>query len=147
MKRAGAALRTFGLLAGCGGSGLQSPVALRRQATLICKHTAPVSAPSASELSVAQLTAFLGQGTSSLQSQLARLQALPVPVGEVGDVYHDALGGLSAQLHALRTTTAAIKRGQDPALAFKALEAQLGPLEKQADNAWTALQIPACVER
>ena len=147
MKRAAAALVMAGILAGCGGSGLQSPVALRRQATEICEHTAPVSAPSASELSVAQLTAFLSQGTTSLQSQLTQLQALRVPAGEVGDVYHDALLALGAQLRALRTTTAAIKRGQDPALAFKALESQLGPLEKQADNAWNALQIPACVER
>ena len=147
MRLAGAALLTAGVLAGCGSSGLNSPVALRREATDICKHTAPVSPPSASELSPAQLTAFLSQGTTSLQGQLSQLQALSLPPGEVGDVFHDALGALTAELRALRSTTAAIKRGQDPALAFKALEAQLGPLEKQATNAWNALQIPACVER
>lgn len=148
MKRIGAAVLAAMIISGCGGSsGLDSPVALRRAATAICKHTAPVKAPPAGEATSRQLTAFLSQGAANLQSQLSRLQKLHSATGEVGDVYHDALAALSSQLRALRATTAAIKRGQDPALAFKALQAQLSPFEKQAGNAWVALQIPACVER
>lgn len=148
MRRIDAAVLAAVIISGCGGgSSLDSPVALRRAATAICKHTAPVKAPPAGEPSSRQLTAFLSNGTANLEGQLGRLQKLHFATGEVGDVYHDALLALSSQLGALRATTAAIKRGQDPALAFKALQAQLSPLEKQADNAWVALQIPACVER
>ncbi len=148
MRRIGAAVLAAVIISGCGGSsGLDSPVALRRAATAICEHTAPVKAPPAGEPTPTQLTAFLSQGTANLQSQLTRLQQLHIATGEVADVYRDALGALASQLHALRATTSAIKQGQDPALAFKALQAQLSPLQRQADNAWTALQIPACVER
>jgi hypothetical protein len=148
VNRIGAAALAAVILSGCGGSsGLDSPVALRRAATAICKSTAPVKAPPAGEPSSKELTAFLSEGTSNLQSQLTRLTQLHSATGEVGDVYRGALGALSSQLRALRAATAAIKRGEDPALAFKALQAQLSSLQQQADNAWVALQIPACVER
>lgn len=133
------------VIAGCGG-GLASPVALRRQATDICKDTSSVSPP-ANPTAIDQLTAFLSRGRASLSNEVGRLGRLPASSGEVKAVYRAALGAMAAQAHALRAAAAAIQRGEDPALAFRALEQQLAPLEKQADNAWLALQIPACLER
>lgn len=147
MRRLAGALITAVIIAGCGGgSGLASPVALRRQATDICKDVSHI-VPPANPTLVAGLTSFLSRGTANLEAERGQLRQLRVPAGEVGDIYGAALAALAKQIHALHTATASIRLGQDPALAVKALQAQLGPLQQQADSAWVSLQIPACVER
>lgn len=145
MRRVAPALLTAAILVGCG-SGLASPVTLRKHATDICKDASLVNVPANPTL-IGPLTSFLSRGTANLEAELGQLQRLSAPPGEVGAVYGAALRALAAQVDALRAANVAIKRGEDPAMAFKALQAALAPLEKQADNAWVALQIPACLER
>jgi hypothetical protein len=145
VRRIAAALLAAATVAGCGGSGLGSPVALRRRATDICidaPHLRPPSDPTV----VTQLTAFVSHGIRNLEGEITQLHRLSAGSGEVGAVYGAALRALGAQVSTLHAALAAINRGQDPALAFRALGQQLRPLEKQADNAWGALQIPACLE-
>ena len=145
MRRLAPALLTAAILAGCG-SGLASPVTLRKHATDVCKDASLVNVPANPTL-IGPLRSFLSRGTANLEAELGQLQRLSAPSGEVGAVYGAALRALAAEVGALRAANAVIKRGQDPATAFKALQAALAPLEKQADNAWVALQIPACLER
>lgn len=144
MRRIAAALLTAAIAAGCGG-GAASPVALHRRATDICIDAPHIKAP-ADATAVAQLTVFVSNGIHNLEAELTQLQRLRGVSGEVGAIYGAALRALGGQVQALRAALATINRGEDPALAFRALGEQLRPLEKQADNAWTALQIPACLE-
>jgi hypothetical protein len=145
MRRAAPLVLAAVLISGCG-SGDASPLALRRHATAVCKASTPVTAPSGAEPSPGQLASFLSQGTANLQRELVQLQRLRGFTGEVGAIYSAALRALAAQVQALHRAITSIRRGQDPALAFTALQQTLGPLQKQADNAWSALQIPACLE-
>ena len=80
-----------------------------------------------------------------LTTQLSKLRRLSAP-HDVADVYGAALGVLGQQLIVLRRAVTAIHRGQDPAVAFRTLGQQLTPLESQANNAWQALEIPACLQ-
>lgn len=146
MRRAAAALLAGAIVGGCGSSGLASPVALRRQASDICRDASPIRPP-ADPTASAQLTVFLSHGTTNLEGEITPLERLHAPAGEVGAVYAAALRAMKAEAVALRAATASIRRGQDPALAFKTLRQQLTPLERQVDQAWEALQIPACIER
>jgi len=146
VRRLAAALLVAAVLAGCGG-GLASPVALKNHATRICRVTGRAINPTSTPASPGQLTAFLTVGIRNLQSELGQLRGLHAPSGEVGAVYGAALRSLAAELSALRSAVVAIRRGQDPALAFRTLQEQLAPLEKQANGAWQALGIPACLER
>ena len=147
MKRVAAALLAAALLAGCGsGGGLASPVALRRNATDACQDTSTVIPPAAPEPTPKQLAVFLSKGARGLHKELIQLRRLHLAPGEVNDVFSAALRALQGQVSALNQTVAIINRGEDPVLAFKALQQKLGPLEKQADGAWSALQIPACLE-
>lgn len=81
-----------------------------------------------------------------LGPELEQLQELHPPA-EASDVYNAALDALAGDLRALQGTVRALGRQQDPVIAFKTLQQQLGPLERQADDAWQALQMPACLER
>ncbi len=146
MRRAAAALLTAAIIAGCGSSGLSSPVALRTRATDACKDTSPVIPPAAPEPTPKQLVVFLSKGAQGLQKELVQLRRLHLAAGEVNAVFSAALRALQAQVSALNQTVGIINGGEDPVLAFKALQQKLGPLEKQADGAWSALQIPACLE-
>lgn len=146
MRRLAAAALTAAILGACGSSGLASPVMLRRRASDICHDARPIRPPS-DPTNSAQLTAYLSHGINNVEGEITPLERLHAPGGEVGAVYAAALGALKSEVVALRTATASIKHGEDPALAFRALQRRLGPLEKQADQAWGALQISACLER
>jgi hypothetical protein len=90
--------------------------------------------------------AFLKRGVAVLGPELRELRALSPPA-EVSDVYRTAVDAVAGELRALHDTVRALGRQQDPVIAFKTLQHHLRPLETQADDAWRALQIPACVER
>lgn len=134
------------VIAGCGSS-LSSPVALRQHATAICKRTSRSIGVTSAPTSLAELSAFLARGIGNLEIELAKLRRLRASSGDVGAVYAAALRALAAELPVLRAATGALRRGQDPVLAVRNLQRQLTPLEQQADAAWQALQIPACLER
>jgi hypothetical protein len=146
VRLAAVALLAAAVVAGCGSSALSSPVALRTRATDACRDTSPVIPPAAPEPTPKQLVVFLSEGAQGLKKELSQLRRLHLAAGEVDTVFTTALTAVQGQVSALDQTVEVIKGGEDPVLAFKALQQKLGPLEKQADNAWSALQIPACLE-
>ncbi|MFL5824002.1 MAG: hypothetical protein ACJ764_11225 [Solirubrobacteraceae bacterium] len=143
MRRSALPLLTVALLTGCGGTP-PSLADLRRDAGRICTRTnravAKVSPPSSS----APSTRFLTAGIARLEVELRQLSRL-TPSSDVAPVYRAGLKALADELSALRAAARAIRRGEDPAIAFRTLQRRLAPLESQAANAWEALQIPACV--
>jgi hypothetical protein len=90
--------------------------------------------------------AFLKRGIAVLRPELGRLRTLSPPTDDA-DVYQSALSAIDGEVRALRGAVRALGRQQDPVIAFKTLQQRLGHLESQADNAWQALQIPACLQR
>ena len=131
-------------LAACG-SPPPSLVQLRAQGTRICAGAGQLLGGIATPRSEPGAAAFLKHGIGVLHAELRRLRALRAPT-EAADVYRAALDSLSNELSALNGSVRALARGDDPVIAFRALQQRLGPLEEQADNAWRALQIPACLQ-
>jgi hypothetical protein len=129
-------------VAGCGSSPA-SQTQLRSQATAICTHTNHQISGIGTPPSEAGGEAFLQRGITALKRELKQLQQL-TPSGDAADVWTTALHSLSAELAALQAATARIDGGADTASAYKALQQTLTPLETQANNAWSALEIPAC---
>ena len=137
---------TAALLAGCGSTPPPSLIQLRAQGTRICAsagHRLGRITPPRSE---AGGEAFLNRGLGVLRPELTRLRQLRAP-SEGADVYRAALAAVAGEVQALQGTLRALGRQQDPVIAFKTLQQHLGPLEKQADGAWQALQMPACLQR
>jgi hypothetical protein len=137
---------TTTLLAGCGSTPPPSLVQLRAQATRICASAGHRLGLIATPHSEADAESFLRRAVAVLGPELTQLRKLGAP-SEGADVYRTALDALSGELLALKGTIRALRRQQDPVIAFKTLQQHLGPLEAQADGAWRALQIPACLER
>jgi hypothetical protein len=129
-------------VAACGSSPA-SQVQLREQATAICAHTNRQISAIGSPPSQAAGEAFLQRGITALKPELRQLQQLSPPQ-DVADVWSTAVHSLSGELAALQAATAKIDSGADTATAFKTLQQTLTPLETQANNAWNALEIPAC---
>lgn len=145
--RRGLALAALAAVAvgGCGSTPL-SLTALRTQATRICTNathsTGRIPAPS----SPAGIAAYLQQGIAVLRGELAQLRTLK-PSSDVADVYSRAISMFTQKLGALTSATQAINAGTDPTAALRKLQGQLAPVESQEDDAWRALEVPACVNR
>jgi hypothetical protein len=141
-----AAVLTAGLatlsLAACGSS-TASPAQLRAQATAICTRANARIGRIATPASANGGLAFLDTGIAALQPELAQLKRLSAS-GDAADVWNTAIRSAEAELAALQSAAAEIRGGADPVQVFKSLQQTLAPLETQADNAWQALQIPAC---
>lgn len=131
--------------AGCGSSPL-SAADLRQQAGEICtkadRQIGRISTPS----SDAAGNSFIKQGIAVLDPELAQLKGL-VPPADESSVYRSAIRALSGELDSLHAAATQLDRGADPVKAFKALQARLAPQETDADSAWRALGIPACLSR
>ncbi len=128
--------------AGCGSSS-PSQAQLRSQATTICEQTNRSIGRIPTPASAAGALTFLNDGIAALKPELRSLKQLSAS-GDAVDVWNTAIHALSAQLAALQSTASDIQAGADPVRSFKSLEQTLGPLQTQANNAWQALQIPAC---
>ena len=131
--------------AGCGNSAL-SAADLRQQAGLICSRADRQIGKIASPASEAAGNSFLKQGMAALEPELADLKTLKPPADEV-EVYQSGLKALSGELDALKSAVSKLDQGADPVRAFRELQGTLAPLETDADNAWRALVIPACLSR
>lgn len=129
-------------VAACGSSS-PSDNQLRSQATAICSHANRVIGRIATPSSASGGGAFLENGIAALKPELQQLKRLPAP-GDASDVWSTAIRSLSGELSALNSAAAKIQAGGDPVASYKSLQQTLGPLETQANNAWQALQIPAC---
>jgi len=129
-------------IAGCGSSS-PSDNQVRAQASSICAHAnreiGRITTPSAASGGAA----FLQQGIASLKPELRALRQI-APPQDSADVWSTAIRSLSGELAQLESTAARIDTGADPVSAFKSLQRTISPLERQADGAWQALQIPAC---
>lgn len=131
--------------AACGTSPL-SASDLRQRANAICSRADRQIAAIANPASQAAGKAFLEQGVAALDPELPALKALTPPSDE-SVVYQSALSALSGELDALHAAVSSLNRGGDPVKTFRALQDKLGPLEAQADNAWRALGVQACLSR
>lgn len=127
-----------------GGSDSLTLQALRPRASVVCTAAArradliPVpTAPSG-------VAAFLRSGVAALQPEVAGLRALVAPTDDAA-VYRAALDALSGELRALGDTAHAVEGGSDPTVAIRTLQTELGTLERQQDEAWSSLEIPACL--
>jgi hypothetical protein len=143
-RSTGLALLAAAAVTGCG-SVSASLIDLRRDAGVICRHTNRAFRHVPSLPSQGQAASFLSTGIGRLTPQLSLLRRLHPP-HDVADVYLAGLSALGHELAALRSAVKAIHRGQDPAMAFKTLKTEITPLESQANGAWQALQIPACLQ-
>jgi len=128
---------------GCGGRKSPSLTRLRAQATSIWSSATVRAHRIATPAWKAGAGGFLQNGINVLSPELGRLERLAAPSSDA-DVYTSALNAVSAELTALRSAVTVLKLGENPVLAYKALQHRLTPLEAQANDAWGALQIPAC---
>jgi hypothetical protein len=143
--RAAALLVTAVAVTSCGGSSL-SDLDLRADATALCQAANTRSEQLPAPRSPPSGAAFLRRGASELAHELAALRAL-APPSDLAARYGAAVHEFAAALADVRATIAGIDHGADPSGAFRALELQLAPVLTQEDEAWRALQIPACVSR
>ena len=130
-------------LGGCGSTPL-SPTQLRTRATTICTRADRKLRSIAVPQSAQGASAFLKQGASALGRELDQLRSLSAS-GDAGRVYNAGLAAVSAELSALHRTVDALGRGAETVPTVRALSSRLTPLESQANDAWRALQIPACM--
>jgi hypothetical protein len=129
--------------AGCGGSSSMSARQLRTDAGRVCV----VATQRLNSIPTPQVpsegSSFLRRGIGALKPEITALAALH-PTGEMATHLHRAQAATEQELKMLQSTLKGLKAGNDPIVAFKTLQTQLAPLEKEAGAAWQALKIPAC---
>lgn len=141
-----AALAAVGLTGCGGGSTTLSLRDLRNRATYLCSTASRLTDRVPTPISPAAGATFLQRGASILGPELTELRTLRPP-SDVADVYSTAVGALSEEVHLLIHVVGRLHGGADPVIEIKGLQQRLVPLEDQADGAWGALQIPACVDQ
>ena len=134
------------VLAGCGSKPSPSLIQLRSEGARICTAAGRSLARIPTPGTETGGAAFLKHGISVLTPELVRLRVL-VPPANVADVYRSATDALADELDSLHSAVLALGRQHDPVLTFRALQDRLGPLVTQADDAWQALEVPACEQR
>jgi len=132
-------------LVGCGSAPL-SLIQLRNRAGAICRAADRRLEVIRPPVAPAGTRSFLAAGLAAMTPEVRRLGRLSAPT-EVRDVYQDAVQSMTAEVSALRGAVAALHGGAGSVSTVKALQRRLGPLENQADGAWQALEVPACVSR
>ena len=132
-------------LAGCGGSSSMSEKVLRTKAARVCSVATQRlnSIPTPQVPSAGQ--SFLRRGIAALRPELTALSAIH-PSGELGIHFGKARDATEQELKVLESSLKGLKAGNDPIVAFKTLQTQLAPLEKQASTAWRALGVRACAD-
>ncbi|MBV9818532.1 MAG: hypothetical protein JOZ07_09315 [Solirubrobacterales bacterium] len=131
-------------LAGCG-SGALSDRQLHSRATAICKRASARTDRIASPAMPSGSARFLSAGIAAIDPELTALRRLHAP-GDMADDYRDALSASGAELAALRSSLHGLRAGDDAVTAIKSLQQQLEPAEARAQDAWSALHLPACQE-
>jgi hypothetical protein len=131
--------------AGCGGSSSMSARQLRTDAGRVCT----VATQRLNAIPTPQVpsdgSSFLRRGTAALKPEISALAALH-PTGEMATHLRQAQMATEQELKVLQSTLKGLRAGNDPIVAFKTLQTQLAPLEKQAGAAWRALGVPACTD-
>jgi hypothetical protein len=143
--RTGLAALPLVALIGCGSAPL-SAAELRQQATSICSRADRQIAVIPTPANQSAGNAFLKQGIAALDPELGDLKALKPPSDEAV-VYQAAITAMSGELDALHAAVSKLDQGVDPVKTFRELQGRLAPLEAEADNAWRALGVSACLSR
>jgi len=133
------------LIAGCGSTEL-SDVQLRKRATEVCSTANRQADRIATAPTPAAGIAFLDRGIAVFKPELARLRTLKPPSDLASD-YRTSVGAFSQELSDLELTVHKLRAGEDPVAAIRLLERWLEPLEATENQTWSALQVPACVDR
>jgi hypothetical protein len=130
------------LLGGCGSSSL-SNTQLQRKAGRICATAQRASQSIAAPTDPAQGEAFLQHGIAALAQPVTALHRLK-PSSDLQDDYAKALSATDHELALLRSALRGLKAGNDPVVAIKTLQDELGPAEDAAGSAWREVHVPAC---
>jgi hypothetical protein len=130
------------LLAGCGSSTL-SAQALRARATRLCREAVARSDHIHLPASNTSGGAFLAQGIAVFRPELAALRKL-APPSRLAGPYRVALADSGQQLDALVAADHNLRSGEDPVLAIKQLDVELGAINARDQASWRALGAPAC---
>jgi hypothetical protein len=135
---------TFGavLLAGCGSSTLTSGE-LRIRATRLCTTAVLRSNEIVLPASTSGGAAFLAHGITIFRPELAALRKL-APPRNLADRYRVALADAAQQLDALVATDHNLRHGDDPVVAIRQLNLELGPIDARDTASWRAVGAPAC---
>lgn len=131
---------------GCDSAPPPSLVQLRAQGARICAAASGRLGRIATPRTEVGGETFLTRAIAVLGPELQELHRLSAP-GDGADVYRAALDATAGELRALKGAVHALDRQQDPVIVFRTLQRRLAPLETQADGAWQALQMPACLQR
>ena len=86
---------------------------------------------------------FLHRGISALAPQVAALHRLNAS-SDLEHAYATALRATDHELALLRSALRGLKAGNDPVVAIKTLQDELGPAEDAAARAWHEVDVPAC---
>jgi hypothetical protein len=132
------------LLGGCGSSSL-SNTQLRRKAGRICVTAQRASESIAAPTDPANGQSFLQRGIAALAPAVTALHRLK-PSSDLQGVYATALGATDRELALLRSALRGLKAGNDPVVAIKTLQNELGPAEDAAGRAWHEVDVPACTQ-
>jgi hypothetical protein len=132
-------------LCGCGGSSL-SMQQLRSQSSRPCRMANRELARIPTPASPSGEAEFLRRGIAAMAPELRSLRGL-TPASDLAHEFSSALRASSQELTALRESAKRLATGGDPVVSIKTLELALAPLEAEANSAWAALGIPACVGR
>lgn len=129
--------------AGCGGSSSMSTRQLRTDAGRVCT----VATERLNAIPTPQVpsegSSFLRRGIAALRPEIGALATLH-PTGEIATDLQRAQAATEQELKVVQSTLKGLTAGNDPIVAFKTLETELAPLEKQAGAAWRALGVTAC---
>jgi hypothetical protein len=130
------------LLGGCGSSALSS-TQLRRKAGRICKTAQRSTESIPVPTDPARAQRFLHHGISALAPQIAALHKLNAS-SDLEHAYATALRATDHELALLRSALRGLNAGNDPVVAIKTLQDELGPAEDAAARTWHEVDVPAC---
>ncbi len=129
--------------AGCGSSSSMSARQLRTDTGRVCTVATQRLNGIPTPQVPSQGSSFLRRGIATLKPEISALAVLH-PTGEMATHLQRAQAATEQELKVLQSTLKGLTAGNDPIVAFKTLETELAPLEKQAGAAWRALGVPAC---
>ncbi len=132
------------LVGGCGSSSL-SNTQLRRKAGRICVTAQRSSESIAAPTDPTKGQRFLQRGIAALAPEVSALHRLK-PSSDLQGAYAAALRASDHELALLRSALRGLKAGNDPVVAIKTLQDELGPAEDAAGRAWHEVDVAACAK-
>lgn len=116
---------------------------LRRKAGRICVAAQRASASISAPTDPSDGQRFLQRGVAALAPAVTALDGL-TPSSDLQPEYTAAMHATDRELALLRRTLRGLRAGNDPVVAIKTLQDELGPAENAAAHAWHEVEVPAC---